>query len=244
MKKQSWFESWFNSPYYKILYKHRDNNEAEDFTESLVSFLQPKAGSKMLDIGCGEGRFAIQFAQQGFDVVGIDLAANRIEKALQHRHEQLDFFVHDMRHPFYINYFDYAFNLFTSFGYFARERDNLMAAKAFAAGLKKEGTLVIDYLNKDLVLHQMKPHEEIVREDIVFDIQKDFDGKHIIKHIRFVDREGQAHHYTERVAAFSLTDFIELFSKVGLQLETIFGDYQLSPFNIDTSPRLIMVFKK
>lgn len=244
MEKQSWFESWFNSPYYKVLYQHRDDAEAEFFAEALIRYLQPKAGSRMVDIGCGEGRFSVQFAQQGFDVIGVDIAANRIEKALEQESDNLHFFVHDMRLPFYINYFDFAFNLFTSFGYFAHQRDNVMAARAFASGLKKGGRLVVDYLNKDWVLQQLKPQDIIERDGVSFDIQKEFDGKHIIKQIRFLDAEGIFRHYTERVSAFSISDFTQLFESVGLTLEATFGNYALDAFDNKTSQRLIMVFKK
>lgn len=244
MEKQSWFESWFNSPYYKVLYQNRDSNEAEDFTDALIQYLQPKKGSRMVDIGCGEGRFAVQFAQNGFDVTGIDLAENRIAKALEAERENLHFMVHDMRLPFYINYFDYAFNLFTSFGYFASEKDNLKAAKSFAAGLKNGGTLVVDYLNRDWVLQQLKPFEIIERDGVSFDIQKDYDGKHIIKHIRFVDAAGEAKHYTERVSAFSLQDFVQMFAQVGLSHQATFGDYKLASYDATNSPRMIMIFKK
>lgn len=244
MEKKAWFECWFNSPYYKVLYQHRDTNEAEDFTEALVQYLHPAPGSRMLDIGCGEGRFAIELARRGFDVSGIDLAENRIAKALEHSSEHLHFFVHDMRMPFYINYFDYSFNFFTSFGYFNSRRDNELAARSFAAGLKPGGCLVIDYLNRDWVLQQMKPHELIQRGELSFDIQKDYDGAHIIKHIRFQDEQGQAHHYTERVSAFVLADFVTLFNAVGLKLEATFGSYQLDAFDSARTPRLIMVFRK
>ncbi len=244
MEKISWFESWFNSPYYKVLYQDRDETEAEDFTEALLGYLKPKSGCRIVDIGCGEGRFAIQFANQGFDVTGIDLAANRIEKALEHERENLHFMVHDMRLPFYINYFDLAFNLFTSFGYFNSERDNQLAANSFASGLKKGGRLVVDYLNRDWVLQQLKPHAIVEKEGIKFDIQKDYDGRHIIKHIRFEDAEGVKRHYTERVSAFSLQDFTDLFAKAGLTLNATFGDYNLAPFDSTHSPRLIMEFKK
>jgi SAM-dependent methyltransferase len=244
MEQISWFESWFNSPYYKILYQNRDMNEAEDFTEALLRYLEPPAGSRMVDIGCGEGRFAIQFAHHGFDVTGIDLAENRIETANKHSNEHLHFYVHDMRFPFYINYFDYAFNLFTSFGYFTHNRDNILAAKSFASCLKKGGILVVDYLNKDWVLQQLVPYQVIDRDGIRFDIQKDYDGFHIIKNIRFKDHEGVDHHYTERVSAFGLEDFRQLFSAAGMELLTTFGNYDLAPFDADASPRLIMIFKK
>ena len=198
----------------------------------------------MLDIGCGEGRFAIELARRGFDVSGIDLAENRIAKAQEKAAANLQFFVHDMRLPFYINYFDYAFNFFTSFGYFSTRRDNELAARSFAGCLKSGGRLVIDYLNRDLVLQQMKPHEIVQRGDISFDIQKDYDGTHIIKHIRFTDPQGTAHHYTERVSAFDLNQFVQLFGAAGLRLEDTFGNYELDPFDAEHSSRLIMVFRK
>ncbi|MGC4058981.1 MAG: class I SAM-dependent methyltransferase [Chitinophagaceae bacterium] len=244
MKKKAWFECWFNSPYYKVLYQNRDMNEAEDFTEALVAYLKPGQGARMLDIGCGEGRFAVQLARKGYDVIGIDLAENRILKAKEKETDTLHFFVHDMRMPFYINYFDFSFNFFTSFGYFATQRDNVLAARSFAGGLKRGGRLVVDYLNRDLVLQQMKAREIIHREDIDFDIQKDYDGSHIIKHIRFTDREGNPQHFTERVSAFGLEDFRKLFEEAGLTLEATFGDYQLNDFDNERSSRLIMVFKK
>ena len=244
MTQKTWFEAWFNSPYYKVLYQNRDHIEAENFTDALIGYLAPAAGSRLLDIGCGEGRFAIHFAHAGYDVVGIDLAANSIAKALESERDNLHFFVQDMRRPFYIHYFDYSFNLFTSFGYFATARDNEAAAKSFADGLKNGGKLVIDYLNKNWVLSQLKPFEIIEKEGTSFDIRKEYDGTHIIKHIRFADAEGTQQHYTERVSAFSLQDFVSLFAAQNMTLKATFGNYQLEEYNENTSPRLIMIFEK
>src|SRR5690606_28274355 len=146
---------------YRILYQDRDIEEARKFIVNLIEYLQPLPGSTMADIACGEGRYAIQLAKYGYDVTGIDLAYESIQKAKKHEADNLHFLVHDMRFPFYINYFDYAFNFFTSFGYFNSERDHNMAAKSFARCLKKGGLLVIDYINKENALANM------VAEDVV-----------------------------------------------------------------------------
>src|SRR3989442_1504176 len=124
MPESDWFERWFSSPYYRILYQHRDELEAEEFVGHLVEYLQPLPESRMVDIACGEGRFSIELAERGFDETGIDLSHTSIEIAKAHESEHVRFFVHDMRMPFYINYFDYAFNFFTSFGYFTYVRDH------------------------------------------------------------------------------------------------------------------------
>jgi ubiquinone/menaquinone biosynthesis C-methylase UbiE len=243
-KQVDWFESWFGSPYYHILYQHRDELEAEAFVEELINYLQPLPKSCMCDIACGEGRFSIQLANYGFDVTGIDLSHPSIEKAKKHENEHLHFFVHDMRYPFYINYFHYSFNFFTSFGYFATDRDHLMAAKSFAAGLKKGGLLVVDYLNKEHSLNQLVAEETVQRGKHEFHLKRQLLDDHFIKDIYFKDTDDRERHYRESVAAFTLSDFVEMFKKAGLSLVSTFGDYQLNSYHPFDSPRMIMIFKK
>ena len=240
----SWFENWFGSPYYKILYQNRDEFEAQEFVENLLGYLQPQPGSTMLDIACGEGRFAKQLAEHGYDVTGIDISHPSIEKAKAFEADNLQFFVQDMRLPFYINYFDYAFNFFTSFGYFAHTRDHALAARSFAAALKENGILVIDYLNADQVIANIVPEEVVQRGSYTFKITRTLERNHIIKEISFTDADKKPRRYTEKVAAFTQSDFIKIFRPAGMHLVCTFGDYQLGSFDPISSPRLIMIFKK
>lgn len=244
MQQTDWFENWFSSPYYKILYEHRDELEAQAFVEKLIEYLNPLPFSRMLDIACGEGRFAKQLAEHGYEVTGIDLSHASIEKAKIFEDEGLEFFVHDMRFPFYVNYFDFAFNFFTSFGYFAHHRDHMMAAKSFAGALKKNGFLVIDYLNKEFVLNKLVPQDEIRKGAYTFHIKRSLERNHILKQIDFKDADGKEKHFTERVAAFTLADFIHMFKTVKMSLVATFGDYQLNTYHPTDSPRMIMIFKK
>lgn len=239
-----WYENWFGSPYYRILYQDRDVEEARKFIVNLVDYLQPLLDSKMADIACGEGRFAIQLAKYGYDVTGIDLAYESIQKAKKYEAENLHFLVHDMRFPFYINYFDYAFNFFTSFGYFNSERDHNMAAKSFAQCLKKGGLLVVDYINRENALANMVAEDVIERGDFTFHISKKLEKEHFIKQIRFKDENGTERMFIESVAAFTLGDFMTMFKSAGLSLVATFGDYQLNNYNPQESPRMIMIFKK
>jgi len=240
----NWFENWFGSPYYKILYQNRDEYEAQEFVENLLEYLQPQRGSAMLDIACGEGRFAKQLAEHGYDVTGIDISHPSIEKAKAFETDNLQFFVQDMRLPFYVNYFDYAFNFFTSFGYFAHTRDHALAARSFAAALKEDGILVIDYLNADNVIANIVPEETVQRGSYNFKITKKLERDHFIKQIDFTDADKKPRHYTETVAAFTLSDFVKIFRPAGMHLVSTFGDYKLGAYDPMRSPRLIMIFKK
>jgi SAM-dependent methyltransferase len=244
MQHSDWFEDWFGSPYYKVLYQNRDELEAQLFVKSLITYLQPMPGSRMLDIACGEGRYAVQLVGYGYDVVGIDLSEPSIEIAKKQENEYLQFYVHDMRKPFYSNYFDFAFNFFTSFGYFKTERDHQLAVNTFAQALKPGGLLVIDYFNKDYVINKLIAEDTIERGGYTFHINKKLENKYIIKEISFNNEHGKALQFTEQVAAFDLSDFVKMFKEAKLSLVGTFGDYQLNEYNPLHSPRMIMIFKK
>ena len=149
-----------------------------------------------------------------------------------------------MRFPFYINYFDYAFNFFTSFGYFTHDRDHALAAKSFAASLRENGILVIDYFNAEQVIANLVPEETVRRGSYTFTITRKLERNHIVKEIYVTDAENKPRQYTETVAAFTLADFIKMFRQAGMSLVSTFGDYRLGPYHPLDSPRLIMIFKK
>src|SRR5258706_2099165 len=142
-----WYKEWFSSPFYHRLYFERDKKEAEAFIHKLTHFLQPLPRSYMLDVACGRGRHSLILAEMGFDVTGIDLSLESIYYAKQFEKDNLSFYQHDMRLPFWINYFDYAFNFFTSFGYFATRREHDDAMRTITGSLKPGGCFIIDYLN-------------------------------------------------------------------------------------------------
>lgn len=241
--QESWFESWFNSPYYHILYSGRNTEEAEFLIDNLVAWMKPAPTSKILDIACGKGRHSVYLHSKGFEVIGIDLAENSIDYAKQFEDDSLHFFVHDMRKLFYINYFDLSLNLFTSFGYFNSDRDNVKALKAFAKGLKAGGTLVIDYLNVVKVISELKQSETKVIQDIEFHIEKKITEGKIVKEIRFEDNN-RNYAFSEKVQALTLADFDVLLSKAGLYISETFGNYKLDAFDAATSDRLLLICTK
>lgn len=243
--QQPWFKDWFNSPYYHQLYFNRDKTEAAAFIDKLIGYLKPENGSRMLDVACGKGRHSMQLAQKGFDVTGIDLSADSILEALKTETDHLHFYQHDMRLPFWIRYFDYAFNFFTSFGYFRTQREHDNAIHCIATALKPGGMFVMDYLNvhysEDHTIHNME--KEI--EGVNYVITKWYDEHYFYKKIIVEDETlNEPLVYTEKVAKFSLGDFTDMFAYQGLQIQEVFGDYDFNSYHVKKSPRLIMIAKK
>ena len=245
-QKKSWYRNWFNSPYYHLLYFKRDEQEAGAFMDGLLQKLNPALGNKMLDVACGRGRHSIYLASKGFFVTGIDISEESIEDAKQNETESLEFFTHDMRLPFRMNYYDYAFNFFTSFGYFRTRREHDNAIRTIAQSLKQGGVFVIDYLNAHYVETHLVYKSEISKEGITFDITRWLDETYFYKKI-VVEDEQQLEEpliFTEKVAKFSLGDFNDMFGFNGLQIQEVYGDYQFQQYDVKTSPRLIIVAKK
>jgi SAM-dependent methyltransferase len=245
MAHREWFVDWFDSPFYHKLYFERDEQEAEAFIRKLVSHLQIKPGSRVLDVACGRGRHSKILASMGFDVTGIDLSPNSIEYAKQFETDNLQFFIHDMRLPFWGNYFDFAFNFFTSFGYFRTRREHDAAMRTISRSLKPEGTFVLDYLNVHYAEDHLLPGLTKHYNGTVYDIQKWDNESHFYKKINITDASlKEPLEFTEIVSKFSLGDFTDMLSYPGMQVEEVFGDYQLDHYDVRNTPRLIVVARK
>ena len=242
---RDWFREWFDSPYYHKLYYQRNEEEAAGFITRLLQLLQPPPGSSLLDVACGRGRYARVLAAHGYDVTGIDLAPGSIAYARQFENDHLHFYVHDMRQLLCTNCFQYAFNFFTSFGYFETARENNNAVRAVSVALQPNGVFVLDYLNSEYTLKCLIPHEERIIDGVTYSITRWCDAKHFYKKIVISEKNlPRPLEYTERVAVLMPEDFETLFHPNGLHIRQFYGNYELKPFDREHSPRLIVVADK
>jgi SAM-dependent methyltransferase len=238
---ENWFASWFDTPYYHILYKDRDYAEAQLFMDNITSYLNLPEDAKILDLACGKGRHSVYLNKLGYDVTGADLSENSIAGASEFENEKLHFTVHDMREPFEEK-FDAVFNLFTSFGYFEDDSDNLKTLIAIRDSLSEYGFAVIDFMNAANVVKNLVPQETKTVEGIDFHIKRYYIDNHIYKEIDF-ENNGKKYHFTEKVQALMLSDFEQMMETADIHLLDIFGDYKLHKFSHGDSERLIMIFK-
>ncbi|TDX00970.1 class I SAM-dependent methyltransferase [Dinghuibacter silviterrae] len=245
MPQRPWFKDWFNSPYYHLLYAGRNDQEAADFIDALLGYLQPRPGCRMLDVACGRGRHSRYLASLGFDVTGIDLSPKSIEYAKAFETDRLHFYQQDMRLPFWIRYFDYAFNFFTSFGYFNTRREHDNALRTMSQSLTGNGVLVMDYLNSRYWENHLIHRMEREQDGVLFHITKWMDETHFYKKIEIEDDNlDRPLEFTERIAKFSLGDFTEMLAFQGMQVKDVFGDYALGTYRMAESPRLIVVAQR
>jgi len=243
MNNKEWFAEWFDSPYYHVLYKDRNHEEAANFISKLMAYLSPETQVQILDLACGKGRHSVYLNQLGYHVNGVDLSVQSIAYAKQFENERLQFEVKDLRNLGFEQHFDIALNLFTSFGYFDSIEVNIEVLKGIHQSLQPKGKLLIDFFNAQKVIELLVPHELKTIDGIDFQITKKVENQSIIKDITFLDK-GQTYQYQEKVQALSYADFIMMLAASGFDIKQTWGDYQLNGFDENISQRLIILAEK
>jgi ubiquinone/menaquinone biosynthesis C-methylase UbiE len=235
-----WFAEWFGEDYLQ-LYPHRDDDDAREALKLVESVVQ-LSGRRVLDLACGPGRHAVQLLERGARVTGLDLSAPLLQRARERLHHSVQLVRGDMRRlPFADQSFDVVVNLFTSFGYFQEEAQDLAVLGEAARTLVPGGTLVLDYFNAELVRDNLVPAEEKVLGGRQVKISRRISdtGRFVIKEIM---PEG-GRHFTERVRLLSPGELERLLDSSGLKVTRRFGAYDGRPLGADT-PRAIFVAER
>ena len=239
-----WFSTWFDSPYYHVLYDQRDENEASAFIKAIEQKLKTPKGAHVLDAACGQGRHAKTLHELGFKVEGFDLSPKNIKAAKRYSKENLSFFVHDIRDPLPLaGTYDLVCNFFTSFGYFDVKFDNQAAFNSLSAALKPGGIFLMDFFNPSYVLNHLVGQETVIKQGISFEINRWVDHGYLYKSIDFKDQE-EAYHFEEKVELISKSNFLDYALNSGLTWTSMLGDYQLNSFDEVNSPRMIFLWTK
>ncbi len=241
---KDWFKYWFNSQQYLLLYQNRNEEEAKHFFRLVKSNLPLQKNWKVIDFCCGYGRLAKLFAENGFDITGIDLSQFLIEKAkriFSEKNLNGELKVCDVRNFNENEVYNLGVNFFTSFGYFSDE-ENEITLSNFCKSIVKEGWIVLDYFNPEYVLKNLVLNEKFQYDNLEFVINRKIENNRINKIISIKSHD-KNELYSESVKIYSHKNFEEMFARNNFIIEKIFGDYDGRPFDAD-SPRMIIFAKR
>jgi len=249
--KKDWFKVWFESEYYQKVYSHRDSEDAKLLCELILKTTHLQKDAKILDAACGNGRHYINFSKAGFNVFGFDLSKNLLFEAKANSFNKKipqNFFCSDIRFTCLKTRFDLITNLFTSFGYFDEDDENfLFIEKAFNL-LNENGFYVLDYFNVEYLKNNLKLISEKKVESLHIKEERFIHENRINKKIIIVDLKNNSENenmiFYESVKLYKRDELIERISKYGFKLQFEFGNYYGEKFNLKSSERLILFFKK
>ena len=242
----AWYEDWFDSELYELVYRTRDLADAERLADLVERIAQPEPGSEILDVGTGRGRHARTLAKRGYRTTGLDLSPRAIETARRRAEaegltERTRFVTGDMRLPHFQARFDGVVNLFSTFGYFTDERDHSRAMGAMSAAIREGGWLVQDLLNPAYLERHLVPEDTREVSGTTVRQRRQLrraGGRLRVEKTITIAREGESHTHTESVRLFGLGELDALYREAGLAVVGRYGDYDGGLFSSD-SPRLI-----
>ena len=145
--------------WYEILFQNYSRTyDKEPFTQGTIQeidFIEQEIGfnkgKRILDIGCGTGRHALELAKRGYTVTGIDLSKSQLKRAREKARaaEVNVIFEHgDARSLRFKNKFDAALILCEG-GFALMETDemNFSILQGTARALKSGGIVILTTLN-------------------------------------------------------------------------------------------------
>lgn len=234
-----WYEQWFDENYL-LLYHHRNRTDAKKQVSLIIDTLKPTKETAILDLCCGEGRYAALLKEKGYKVTGVDLS-NTLISIGKERYPDLDLRVGDMRHI--QGKFDLILSLFSSFGYFESDEENEKVLLSIYKALNPGGVFWLDFLTAQEVEKNLNPRgiSRYSTHIEVEEIRKIENGR-IIKDIHF-KKNGEEKHYRESVRLFTRENLEEMFKRVGFEVKYCFGDYSGAEWTPD-SPRTILIGTK
>ena len=241
-----WWQKFFDEHYLKI-YKDLEK-ETSGEVEAIIKMMDLKHKAKILDLCCGYGRHSIEFAQRGFKVTGYDLSDFFIEKAKKDSAEmglKIEFVKGDMRKLPFDDQFDAVVNIFTSFGFFDKELDDLKVTKGVSRALKKGGLFLLDLKNREYLIRNFQRRRWTQKEDFIWLEDNFFDlftsRWETTRTLLFENGRKKEHSFSLRMYTF--TEILGLLKKSGFILESIYGDFDFREYSLD-SPRMILVSRK
>lgn len=242
-----WFRQAFGEEYLE-LYAHRNDEEAAGFTELILRETGCRAGMRVLDAPCGAGRYMRALESAGLRAFGFDLSKPLLRNALDSNTRRGTFVRGDMRAiPFHHSSFDLVVNLFSSLGYFDDDAINFAVISDLIKLCRQGGWLVIDFMNSHHVRQNLQPesHRTLANGTEVYD-RRWIDGAppRVSKETILRAVDGQTITLNESVRLFTPEELLSQVKTLGLKVEKTFGDYSGTPFDDQTSSRLIIMGKR
>lgn len=237
-----WYDSWFESPWYMRLYRHRTDAEARRAVHVVLDVAGIPRGSRILDLCCGYGRHALALAEDGYHVTGLDSSIYLIDRARElYPHENVRYVVGDMRGPYPHAPYDAIVNFFTSFGYFDHHAENEDVIRTMAGSVVPGGTVVMDFFNAERVRARLVAESMDMIDGVMITQERWIEEPFVRKRITVNNPCRAEQTFEERVWLYRSDELTTMMQGAGLDVRSVFGTYDGDPFNATESERCIII---
>jgi SAM-dependent methyltransferase len=243
-----WFE---DESFWELAFPYMFPDKSFAAAEEQVGYFSELTGSpfsRVLDLCCGPGRHSIPLARQGAGVTGVDRSSFLLKKArarAESENLKIEWIQEDMRTFVRPGQFDLAISLFTSFGYFEKEEDNLSVLRSIHSSLVPGGWFIVDILGKEILARRFAPSavEELTdgttmieRREIIADWSR-------TRATWILVQNNQATRWVINTALYSGQELTSLLRSAGFKDVRLYGTWKVGPYDLNAE-RLIAVAGK
>jgi SAM-dependent methyltransferase len=245
---KSWYErDDFWEKWASVLFPEERWEKAPEEVDNLVSKLGISPGASLLDLCCGPGRHALEFARRGFSVVGVDRTEAYLNKArnlAKTEGLELEFVQEDMRTFCRPDSFDGAINFFTSFGFFEDVKDDQLVARNIYTSLKDGGSFLIDTVGKEIIARTFRERDWYHVDGAMM-----LEERRVTKNWSWTEnrwilvKDGKADEFEFGIRIYSAAELSALLGRCGFEEVEVHGDLAGAPYDHEAK-RLVVVARK
>jgi SAM-dependent methyltransferase len=225
------------------------DEEAAEQVDQLLALLDPDPDARVLDVPCGVGRHAVELAERGLRVTGVDATKAYLDAARERVREvdmetNVELVEADMRKFRRSEAFDAVLNVYTSFGYFEDRGDDERTARNFYESLKPGGTLVMSLTSKEVLAGKFEKRTWGERDGTyVLEEHEVRDDWSWMENRWIVVADGAVREFTVSHRLYSAFELSDLLERVGFDEVTVYGDLDGSDFD-ENAEKLVVVAQK
>ncbi len=206
--------------------------------EFVINALSLQGGERILDLGCGFGRHALELASRGYSVVGVDITPEYVQEACRRAAEQhlsAEFIFADIRDLTFSAEFDVVINMADgAIGYLETDEENLKIFDVISRALKPGGKHLMYVCSQEYaVKHFPRRSWEVGQHSLAL---ADFEWDSTTSRMLFGGYSfnyGEPLvkpdvHFSSSTRLYSESELRAIFQARGMRVIQTFGDYDVT----------------
>lgn len=230
-----------------VLFSRERQADAADEVNKIIRLLDPKPEAKILDLCCGIGRHSLEFGRQGYSITAVDRTEKYLDYARKRAKSEglnINFVCRDMRKFRRKNHFDVILNLFSSFGFFEKEKDDPLVVQNMYQSLKMGGLIIFDLMGKEVLARIFEEKDWYYVDDFkVLEERKIVENwSRVESHWTVIKNKNITEHQIS-LRIYSAVEFSTLLRDAGFKQIKVYGNLDGNPYD-HNAKRLVVVGKK
>ena len=216
---------------YDYILRHVDYQEWYQYIRKVMERFTVDA-KKVVELGCGTGRFGAKFSTDGFEIYGVDKSLEMLRVAKARAFKNFRIICADMAEFHLAKKADFIFSVHDTMNYFINKSDVRRVFSCVRNIMHEDSVFMFDITteyNIESNFHDVTNTYEIRGRSVEWTNEFNRRRRMVLSTLRFFNRDGTAgvENHIQRI--YSIGEIKKLLKKEGFEVLGIFGDYSFMP---------------